>query len=182
MNLQPLPSPRVSNVPPGYKCFHNLNSDHAYGTLIFSRASLNAHLCPKLSIEFKFHSVPTYVISAYFRPTIKNSDETLHYLCNLLKNDTQTTIFCIYFNAKNKLGGSSQTDFKGASMESAITAKTLNILNRDPDECEFSPVGTSFIDITLAGDKIANNSWSYLDLPSLSDHPYTKFDLGLSSL
>jgi hypothetical protein len=129
MNLQPLPSPRVSNVPPGYKCFHNLNSDHAYGALIFSRASLNAQLCPKLSannvsaIEFKFHSVPTYVISAYLRPTIKNPDETLHAHCNLLKNDTQTTIFCIYFNAKNKLWGSSQTDFKGASMESAITEK-----------------------------------------------------------
>ena len=172
-NLHPTPNPRVSNVPPGYKCYHNLNSDHAYSALIFARASLNAHLCPILSsnnvsaIEFKCDSVSFFVISAYLRPTIKNPDETLHALCNLLKSDTQTTIFCIDTNAKNKLWGSSLTDSKGASMESAITAKKLNILNRDPEECEFTPVGISFIDITLAGDKITNNAWSYLDLPSL---------------
>lgn len=133
------------------------------------------------AIEFKCDSFSIFVISAYLRPTIKNPDETLYALCNLLKSDTQTNIFCIDTNAKHKLWGSSQTDSKGASMESAITAKKLNILNRDPDECEFTPVGTSFIDITLAGDKIANNSWSYLDLPSLSDHPYITFDFGLSS-
>jgi hypothetical protein len=34
------------------------------------------------------------------------------------------------------------------AVECAITAKKkLNILDRDPDECEFTPVDTSFIDI-----------------------------------
>ncbi len=90
MNHQPITRPRVSNVPPGYNCFHNLNSDHAYGALIFARSSLNALLCPNLStnnvstIEFKCDSLSIFVTSAYLRPTIKNPDETLHTLCNLL--------------------------------------------------------------------------------------------------
>ncbi len=62
-----------------------------------------------------------------------------------------------------------------ASME------TPCFLNEDPNECSFTPVGTSFIDITLAGDKIANTSWSYLDFPSLSDHPYITFNFSLFS-
>jgi hypothetical protein len=181
------PSPRVSNIPPGYRCFHNLNKDHAYGALIFARSSLNARLCPNLSsnnisvIEFKCNSVSIFIVSAYLRPTYNNPEDALHQLCNLLKNDTQTTIFCIDSNAKNKLWGSSHTDAKGTAMESAIIAKNLNILNIAPDECLFTPLDTSFIDITLAGDKLSNISWSYLDLPSLSDHPYINFTFGLSS-
>ncbi len=71
VNLHPTPSPKISNVPPGYKCYHNLNTDHAYGALSFAQASLNAHLCLKLSaknvsaIEFIRNSVSIYVISAY---------------------------------------------------------------------------------------------------------------------
>jgi hypothetical protein len=76
---------------------------------------------------------------------------------------------------------SSRTDVKGTAMESAITAKKRNILIIAPDECLFTPLDTSFIDITLAGDKITNTSWSYLDLPSLSDHPYITSTFSLSA-
>lgn len=96
-NRQSLSSPGVSNIPPGYKCFQNLSSNHAYGALIFARSVLKAQLCPKYSsnnisaIEFKSNSVSLFVISAYLRPTIKNPDETLYTLYNLLENVLKTT-------------------------------------------------------------------------------------------
>jgi hypothetical protein len=120
VNLHPTPSPKISNVPPGYKCYHNLNSDHAYGALSFAQASLNAHLCPKFvskkCLHYRIYTqlrIHLHHICLYLRPTIKNPDETLYALCNLLKNDAQTTIFCVDTNVKNKLWGTSQTDSKG---------------------------------------------------------------------
>ncbi len=59
-----------------------LNSDHAYGALIFVSSSVKAYLCLLSSnnitvIEFKCSFVLIFVISAYFKPTIKNTDEDL---------------------------------------------------------------------------------------------------------
>ncbi len=44
--MSPLsPSFEPKFVPPGYSSFHSLSSDHAFGSLIIARSSLNASLC-----------------------------------------------------------------------------------------------------------------------------------------
>lgn len=180
------PYVRISNIPPGYQCFHNLNNDHAYGALIFARSSLKARNRTELSsnnisaIQFKVNSSSITIFSVYLRPTDKNPENSLHNLCSILKNDSKTSIFCIDSNAKNRLWGSTVSNAKGLSLEAAISSNNLHLLNRKLPECPITPIGTSFIDITLAGDNKNSNFWAYLDLPSLSDHPYIAFNFSLS--
>jgi hypothetical protein len=81
------PYVRISNIPPGYQCFHNLNDDHAYGALIFARSSLKARNRTELSsnnisaIQFKVNSSSITIFSVYLRPTDKNPENSLYITC-----------------------------------------------------------------------------------------------------
>ena len=62
-------------------------------------------------------------------------------------------------------------------LESLILDSRLNIANRDLNELDFTPPNTSFIDVTLAGDKVKFARWFYPSIPSFSDHPYIYFEI-----
>ena len=79
-------------------------------------------------------------------------------------------------NALNGLWGSSYCDARGDDMEDFVRARNLNILNVKPRSAS-APSGTSFVDITLAGDKTQVSNWRYLDFDSLSDHPLIYFEI-----
>jgi hypothetical protein len=85
-------------------------------------------------------------------------------------------------NAKKPLWNSCGKDSHGRELENLITRHKLNIVNRPHADLDFIPKGTSFVDITLAGDQIVVSRWLYLAFPSLSDHPYIYFEVGFAGM
>jgi hypothetical protein len=63
-----------------------------------------------------------FFISFYVRPSDEDYEKSLHTLCNILKNDTQSAIFSIDSNVKNRLWGSKlikhlmQRDYPGKKL------------------------------------------------------------------
>lgn len=49
-------------------------------------------------------------------------------------------------------------------------------------DLDFTPKGTSFVDINLAGDQIVVSSWLYLAIPFCSDHPYIYFKVEFAGM
>jgi len=60
-----------------------------------------------------------------------------------------------------------------------MLSNQLDLLNVPAAELAWVPPGTSFIDVTLAGDEVFPHlqNWKYLDFHSLSDHPYIYFTI-----
>ena len=75
-------------------------------------------------------------------------------------------------NAKNQLWNSIYTDQKGIDFEQLALVSKLNVMNATLDSLKFVPGGTSFVDVTLAGDEVKLHSWRFLPFASLSDHPF----------
>jgi hypothetical protein len=80
------------------------------------------------------------------------------------------------------LWNSNGTDSRGSDLEALILHHKLNIVNKPCADLDFVPGGTSFIDVTLAGDRVNILRWSYLAMPSLSDHPYIYFEVVISGI
>lgn len=80
-------------------------------------------------------------------------------------------------NAKNRLWNSPTTDAKGVELECLIHSENLSIINSNTSDLDFTPGGTSFLDVTLAGDKVVVSHWFFPSIPSLSDHPYIYFKI-----
>jgi hypothetical protein len=85
-------------------------------------------------------------------------------------------------NAKKPLWNSCGKDSHGRELENLITRHKLNIVNRPHADLDFIPKGTSFVDITLAGDQIVVSRWLYLAFLSLSDHPYIYFEVEFAGM
>ena len=87
-------------------------------------------------------------------------------------------------NAHNPLWNSSYEDPKGRELERFLAANPLHIVNKKPaeDSCPF--LKTTFIDLTLAGENILGfvKGWKYLDMPSLSDHPFIFFNIDVTPI
>ena len=77
----------------------------------------------------------------------------------------------------NKLWNSSCTDEKGRELETFILNNNLNITNINKSKLDYIPQRTSKVDVTLNGDKVKILNWKYLNVESLSDHPYIFYEL-----
>ncbi|XP_045022990.1 LOW QUALITY PROTEIN: uncharacterized protein LOC123466999 [Daphnia magna] len=180
----------VPNIPQGYKCHHNLNKhDHAYGACIISKDQFKSIPIQfpeefennMAGIEIKHENTSLCFVSLYCRPSARNQEKLIKTAINKLGLQLPNSIIAIDINERNKIWGSSSTTQIGHSLEQIISAHNLNIANRDPAECSFIPPGTSFIDVTAAGDKTKIAYWDYLNQPSMSDHPYIIFGVTLTA-
>ena len=108
------------------------------------------------------------------------SADPLQTLSYLWTQSTPSSVFCLDANARNLLWNSSCTDQKGYNFESIFQSRKLNIVNVPKADLDFVPRGTSFVDITVAGDRVNVTRWIFLELHSLSDHPYIYFEVPLS--
>lgn len=88
---------------------------------------------------------------------------------------------CANANAKSPLWNSFGTDHRGSDLENLLIDYKLNVAKQPLESLEFIPGGTSFVDLTLTGDRINLSRWLFLATPSLSDHPYVYFEVTLSS-
>lgn len=82
----------------------------------------------------------------------------------------------------NPLWNSRTLDEKSRDTEDFSRAMGLNILNVGLSHLLHNPQNISFPDITLDGDNGIVTWWKFLDLPSLSDHPYIYFLLNNSDV
>ena len=80
-------------------------------------------------------------------------------------------------NSKNRLWNSSTTDKMGKELEMILSDYRINLVNAPLHKLDFIPGGTSFVDQTLAGEKVTVSRCFFLSIPSLSDHPYIYFEV-----
>ena len=180
-------TPVLSDIPPGFYAYHDLSSDHAYGAAILIRQSLvkngdlklfhkgNHAACVEIHCRlgrFRFASL-------YLRPSLPNfvssAKECLEFF------SSPFAVIGVDSNAKNQLWNSIYTDQKGIDFEQLALVSKLNVMNATLDSLNFVPGGTSFVDVTLAGDEVKLHSWRFLPFASLSDHPFIYFETGASS-
>jgi hypothetical protein len=129
-------------------------------------------------IELKTHSGVFLFASVYLRPSAHNPENSLNSIFDLLSSPA--SIFCLDANARNVLWNSSNTDLRGQNFETIIQSRKLNIANIPKAELDFVPKGTSFVDITVVDDQINVGRWIFLEVPSLSNHPYIYFEISIS--
>lgn len=91
-------------------------------------------------------------MSAYFRPSNDNISSLFHSAFQNLVSPF--TIIAMDSNANNRLWNSPTTDAKGVELECLIHSENLSIINSNTSDLDFTPGGTSFLDVTLAGDKV----------------------------
>jgi hypothetical protein len=85
-------------------------------------------------------------------------------------------------NARNLLWNSRGSDSSGNDLKALSIQHKLNIVNRPREDLPFIPGGTTFDDVTLAGDLTRISRWMYLAMPSLSDHPYIYLEVHFEGL
>ena len=95
--------------------------------------------------------------------------------------DGKNSIICGDINAHNSLWNSSTTNDKGRKTEEFLLQKNLNICNKPLSDLNFTPLNTTFVDVTVAGDGIIGKikTWRFLSQTSLSYHPYIYLTIDL---
>jgi hypothetical protein len=171
-------SPVVANIPPGFTAFHQLSDDYSYGAAILIRDSIvsaGKPVCMHISnsaacVELTTNNGPLRLSSVYIRPSIVDFSATTLTILEALS--APFSIIGADANARSRMWDSPFNDKRGSDLESLLTCSNLRVVNQPHSELDFVPAGTSFGDLTLAGDKVCIHSWFFLDTPSLSDHPY----------
>ena len=175
------PSIELKFIPPGYVSFHSLSSEHAFGSAIIIKASLNASLCSfGLSNNCCGINLPynAFFFSIYCRPSLpcipSHLASILDTIPPLVLKAATLGIDC---NAKNKSWNSCRTNKIGAELEYCFLDHALSISNVDIALLPNKPLNTSFVDVTLEGDSVSLSGWHYPFYPSLSDHPFIMFEV-----
>ena len=93
----------------------------------------------------------------------------------------RTLSYVEHINAWNSLWNSSTTNDKGRKTEEFLLEKNLNICNKLLRDLNFSPLNTTFVDVTVAGEGIIGKieTWRFLSQTTFSDHPYIYFTIDL---
>ena len=175
--------PVIPNVPTGYSTFHALTEDHAYGSAIIARDLIatkfnlkNKHFDNHVAcVELTTDDGPLCFCSLYLRP----SEPTFLSSATTIFDSIGSTkaVYGVDSNARNPVWNSITTDVRGAELETLLHFKKLNIANVAREHLVFVPTSTSFVDLTLYGDRVDIQSWSFLSIPSLSNHPYIFFEV-----
>ncbi len=126
-------------------------------------------------IEIVSSSGTLRLASVYLRPSIPDYFAAVDECFKTLSSPY--AVLGVDSNAKNQMWNSLHTDQKGLDFEQLVLINNLNVLNVPIDSLEFVPGGTSFVDVTLAGDRVSLIRWLFLPFASLSDHPFIYFEL-----
>ena len=88
-------------------------------------------------------------------------------------------IFCLDSNAKNPFWNSATLDPKGKVVEEIFESIGATVANVPLKKLRHVPLNSSFIDVTAFGDLVTLSDWKFLDIPSLSDHPFISFTISM---
>ena len=173
--------PVLQHIPPEFISHHCLNRDHAFGAAIITRKSLRAQSAGDYSknhmacAKMKRGEQVLHFFSIYARPS-QQLENAIAPLLDMSQYVLDNAVLCIDSNAHHQLWNSRYSDARGEVMISSAERLQLNICNKSPTQSD-RPLNTSFIDITLCGDRVQVNNWRYLDYDSLSDHPMIYFEI-----
>jgi hypothetical protein len=126
-------------------------------------------------VELSANSGPIRISSFYLRPSIPDFSAAVTPIFEAVSSPF--VIIGTDANAKSQLWNSSSCDKRGSEFESILANFKLNLIKRPSTDLDFIPSGTSFVDLTLAVDKVRFHRWFYLATPSLYDHPYIFFEI-----
>lgn len=167
--------PVVTNIPPRFSSFYQLSSHHAYGAVILVRN--NVVKAGRLSARHL--STTLRFISVYLKPSLVGFALDVSAVFDSLASPF--SIIGSDSNGKSNIWNSVCTDKLGSDLEAFLPLHKLNIANRQLEQLDFFPGGTSFIGLTLTGDQINLSQWRFLSTPFLSDHPYIYFEVELAN-
>ena len=154
----------VKNVPVGCSSFHNLSPEHAFGAAIIAISSMTyfgaSNSCCGISI-----SPNLFFFSLYCRPSLGSIPAHVRALLNYIPPfSKQYIILSGDVNAKNKVWNSARTDDCGLELEHIFRESRLSIANVDLISLPYKPSNTSFLDVTVVGDRVSLSNWSFLDI------------------
>lgn len=72
-------------------------------------------------------------------------------------------------------------DSKGKVLEEFLENIGATVANVPLQYLSHIPLNTSFVDVTAVGDSVVISNWKFLDIPSLSDHPFISFKIYAAS-
>lgn len=178
----------IPHLPNNYKLFHKLQEARG-GALIAIKKSIQGTVLLKSShsaatIEFQWGGERVFASSIYTRPV--DGIPPASKIRTVLHDNPQIRIphllVGIDANARNVIWNSRFTDKHGEDLAVAAMLFGLNILNK-PVCSRSMCVRTAFIDVSLIGDQLLDRTktWSFLDIPSSSDHPYIYFEISVDA-
>ena len=181
-------SDKLANVPPGYHFCHVPGTSNFYSSAIIFKRTLPLSNNPELSspqvavVGLPFETGFVQLVSMYCRPSEQNLSMTLDPLLTHPSFHVKSSIICMDSNAHHPLWNSNYEDPKGRELEEVLAAHPLQIANQKHVENSNLYLKTTYVDLTLAGDNILEfiRGWKYLDMPSLSDHPFIFFSIDVT--
>ena len=179
---------KVSHVPVGYKVYHYPSNDYSYSSAIMLRRNILVRplldLCCNevVGLQLVLDDTTVPILSIYCRPSAPQLNDIMQSILSNQKFNMDSVVLCMDSNAHDPLWNSSFTDQKGIELVDIVISKRLHVVNVLKEDLEVVPRQTTFVDVTLVGEKMSNNiaNWRFSDIPSLSDHPYIMFELCLS--
>ena len=173
---------------PGFNLFFSSESDNIPKAAIYVSDKIQASLLSKASNSHCATCVlnsslgKILVSSLYSPPSDQSPDEKLNFLFeNLDHREIQRLVLCGDLNAhSNVWSNSTSTDRKGEVVESIFLQFNMLVLNDPNSPPTFdSGRGRSWIDVTVAGDRMADkiSNWKVLEEETLSFHKLISFDI-----
>ncbi|XP_045023743.1 LOW QUALITY PROTEIN: uncharacterized protein LOC123468139 [Daphnia magna] len=107
-------------------------------------------------VELTTNKGPLRLSSVYLRPSIVDFSATTLTILEALS--APFSIIGADANARSRMWDSPFNDKRGSDLESLLACSNLRVVNQPHSELDFVPAGTTFVDLTLAGDKDWSNS------------------------
>ena len=151
----------VMFLPPEYTTVHNLTSEHAFGSAIILKSSLPKRVLPVSPSNYYSCVIVDYgsqtflFTSVYCLPSTPDipslfKNILLAFPSTLIKN----VVICADLNGKSPLWDSNCLDQTGKGIEALLPIFWLNLANEQLSDLEHTPRSTSFVELTLFGDRI----------------------------
>nr|CAH0106095.1 unnamed protein product [Daphnia galeata] len=162
-------TPVVANIPPGFSSFHQLSTDHAYGSAILVRDHIvksgklsTCHLSNSSAcVALNTNNGTLRLASVYLRPSLSLPDFSSLVSTILSSVTSPHSLICVDSNAKSPVWNSASTNQRGSELERLLAEFKMSVANQPLNSLDFVPGGTAFVDITLTGDRVHLSRWLF---------------------
>ncbi|GFW35329.1 RNA-directed DNA polymerase from mobile element jockey [Trichonephila clavipes] len=164
--------------------FYDPNSDIIKAAIIVRSRHLSTFIHYKnsdynmVTLEVIAGSTAFTLFSYYFEPS-KNIDSDFHKISQVFSSkNLNRLVWSMDSNSKSELWFSPYSDARGTKLSEFISANNLFIINEDCGPTFCATQGTSYIDITVVGSDLLEDSSSCClsENESLSDHVMIEFE------
>jgi hypothetical protein len=176
---------RVAGFPKGLK-IHTQGEGRIRAAILINNYEIDAITITQGSnedavlTEIRYKGLRVFGASIYM-PIDRDINTDINTLENILQYTMgEGLLLAMDSNARSKLWHDKQTNARGRTLEEYIIAKDLHIINAETGVPTFETIrGRSWIDLTLANDKLSRNTekWTCGEEESCADHKLFYFDI-----